>query len=118
LKLWLSVKTFGMASFRAAIAHGFHLARFAESQVRAMPDWEVVTPAQMAILCFRRRGADDAFHLKLVDAMVRDGYALITSTVLKCGTVLRVCPINPRSTEADIATSLDRLDSLARRLKS
>ncbi len=118
LKLWLSVKTFGMASFRAAIEHGFHLARFAESQLRAMPDWEVVTPAQMAILCFRRRGADDAFHLKLVDAMVRDGYALFTSTVLKCGAVLRLCPINPRTTEADLATSLHRLDSLARNLKS
>ena len=118
LKLWLSVKTFGMASFRAAIEHGFGLAELAESRLRAMPEWEVVTPAQMAIVCFRRRGADDAFHLKLVDLGVRDGYSLITSTVLKCGTVLRVCPINPRTTEADIEKSLDRLDRLARELKS
>ena len=118
LKLWLSVKTFGMASFRAAIEHGFELAEFAEARLRAMPEWEVVTPAQMAIVCFRRRGADDAFHMKLVDLVVRDGYSLITSTVLKCGTVLRVCPINPRTTEADLETSLDRLDRLARELKS
>jgi hypothetical protein len=50
--------------------------------------------------------------------VIRDGYSLITSTVLKGGTVLRVCPINPRTTEADIEKSLDRLDRLARELKS
>lgn len=114
LKLWMSIKVFGMAAFRAAVDRGFRLAEFTEARLRNMAGWEIVTPAQMGIVCFRLRGADDAAHLRLVQAILRDGFALITSTVLQGKTVLRTCTINPRSTEADIEETLARLDRLAR----
>jgi glutamate/tyrosine decarboxylase-like PLP-dependent enzyme len=79
-----------------------------------MPGWEIVTPAQMGVVCFRYGGADDAAHLRLVQSILRDGFALITSTVLQGRTVLRTCTINPRTTEADIEETLDRMDRLAR----
>jgi aromatic-L-amino-acid decarboxylase len=79
-----------------------------------MPGWEIVTPAQMGIVCFRYAGADDAAHLNLVQTLLEDGFALITSTVLRGQTVLRSCTINPRTTEADIQASLERLDRFAR----
>jgi aromatic-L-amino-acid/L-tryptophan decarboxylase len=114
LKLWMSIKVFGMAAFRAAVERGFALAEFTEARLRKMPGWEIVTPAQMGIVCFRYAGADDAAHLRLVQTFLRDGFALITSTVLLGRTVLRTCTINPRTTEADIEETLNRLDSLAR----
>jgi len=114
LKLWMSIKVFGMAAFRAAVERGFELAEFTEARLRKMPGWEIVTPAQMGIVCFRHTGADDAAHLRLVQTILQDGFALITSTVLQGRTVLRTCTINPRTTEADIEETLDRLDRLAR----
>ena len=114
LKLWLSLKYFGLAAFRAAIEHGFALAEFTEACLRKMPGWEIVTPAQMGIVCFRYAGADDATHLALVQELIRDGFALITSTILRGRTVLRMCPINPRSTEADVEQALSKLDQFAR----
>jgi aromatic-L-amino-acid decarboxylase len=114
LKLWMSIKVFGMAAFRAAIQRGFELAEFSEACLRKMPGWEIVTPAQMGIVCFRYSRAGDAAHLRLVQTLLQDGFTLITSTVLRHRTVLRVCPINPRTTEADITESLARLDSFAR----
>jgi glutamate/tyrosine decarboxylase-like PLP-dependent enzyme len=114
LKLWMSIKVFGMAAFRAAVERGFTLAEFTEARLRKMPGWEIVTPAQMGIVCFRFEGADDAAHLGLVQSILKDGFALITSTVLQGRTVLRTCTINPRTTEADIEDTLDRLDRLAR----
>jgi aromatic-L-amino-acid decarboxylase len=114
LKLWMSIKVFGMAAFRAAIERGFALAEFIEARLRQMPGWEIVTPAQMAVVCFRFSEADDAAHLRLVQALLQDGFALITSTVLRGRTVLRTCSINPRTTEADIVATLERLDRLAR----
>ena len=114
LKLWMSIKVFGMASFRAAVERGFALAEFTEARLRKMPGWEIVTPAQMGIVCFRYEGADDAAHLRLVQSILKDGFALITSTVLRGRTVLRTCTINPRTTESDIEDTLDRLDRLAR----
>jgi glutamate/tyrosine decarboxylase-like PLP-dependent enzyme len=115
LKLWMSIKVFGMASFRAAVERGFVLAEFLETSLRRMPGWEIVTPAQMAVVCFRYTAADDAAHLRLVQAILDDGFALITSTVLRGRTVLRACTINPRTTEADISATLERLDALVQR---
>jgi hypothetical protein len=45
--------------------------------------------------------------------MLQDGFALATSTVLNGRTVLRLCTINPRTTEADIEQTLDWLDVIA-----
>jgi len=114
LKLWMSIKVFGMASFRAAVERGFALAEFTEARLRKMPGWEIVTLAQMGIVCFRYAGGDDAAHLRLVQSILKDGFALITSTVLQGRTVLRTCTINPRTTQSDIEETLDRLDRLAR----
>jgi len=116
LKLWMSIKVFGMASFRAAIERGFVLAEFTEACLRKMPGWEIVMPAHMGIVCFRYSVADDAAHMRLVQAILEDGFTLITSTIIDHRTVLRTCTINPRTTESDIEQSLNRMDRLAREL--
>ena len=114
LKVWMSVQYFGLDAFCAAVDRGFALAEAAERKLRDMANWELVTPAQMGIVCFRRRDADEKFYPRLHDAMLRDGFALATSTVLNGRTALRMCTINPRTTEDDIANTLDWLDALSR----
>jgi aromatic-L-amino-acid/L-tryptophan decarboxylase len=112
LKVWMSIQYFGMDAFRSAVDRGFALAEFAEEKLRSMPAWEVVTPAQMGIVTFRRRGAEESYYHQVHDAMLRDGFALATSTVLNGRTALRLCTINPRTTEADIEQTLDWIDGL------
>ena len=114
LKVWLSLQTFGLAAFRRAITHGFELAELAERELRARPGWEILSPAQMATVCFRF-GNSDELQTQLVDEMMRDGYALLTSTELRGRPCLRLCTINPRTTEQDIAETINRLDRFARR---
>ncbi|PYJ86453.1 MAG: decarboxylase, partial [Verrucomicrobia bacterium] len=101
LKVWLSINTFGLAAFRDAITRGFELAEFAESELRRRRNCEILSPAEMAIVAFRF-GNDDALQTRLVDLMLRDGFAFLTSTTLKGVTALRLCTINPRTTEQDI----------------
>jgi len=60
-----------------------------------------------------RFGNEDALQTKLVEAMLADGFAFLTSTTLKGVTALRLCTINPRTTEDDIVQTLDRLESFA-----
>lgn len=117
LKVWLSLHTFGLAAFREAITRGFELAEFAERELRERDGWKIVSPAQMAIVCFRF-GDDDALQAKLVEQMLADGYAFLTSTTLRGRTVLRLCTINPRTTRQDITTTIERLDKFARKLAS
>jgi aromatic-L-amino-acid/L-tryptophan decarboxylase len=110
LKLWLSLRVFGLAAFREAIAHGIALAEHAESVLRARPGWEVVSPAQLAIVCFRREGADQT---ALAAAMVEDGYAAPSTTELDGRVALRLCTINPRTTREDVEATIERMESVA-----
>jgi len=116
LKVWMSMQYFGLHAFRAAVERGFLLAELAEAKLRRMPGWSVVTPAQMGIVSFERRGAPESFYHQMHDAMLHDGFALATSTVLKGRTVLRLCTINPRTTDSDVERTLDWLDALAESL--
>lgn len=119
LKVWLSMKVFGLGAFRQAVARGFELAEYAESVLRASGCWEIVTPAQLAIVSFRYAPAQmsdeaaESVNGRLVDAIFRDGYAMISSTRLRGRTVLRFCTINPRTSERDIASTIDRIARLA-----
>jgi aromatic-L-amino-acid decarboxylase len=109
LKLWMSIQYFGLDAFRTAMERGFELAELAERKLRAMPGWEIVTPAQMGIVTFHHPGAD---YEKIHNSMLSDGLALATSTVLKGRKVLRFCTINPRTTEGDITQTLDHIDRM------
>jgi len=113
LKVWMSMHYFGLEAFRGAVERGFELAALAERKLRSMPEWEIVSPAQMAVVCFARRGADDAFYERIHQAMLAGGFALATSTVLNGRTVLRLCTINPRTTDAEIEQTLEWLNALA-----
>jgi aromatic-L-amino-acid/L-tryptophan decarboxylase len=110
LKLWLSIRVFGIAAFREAIAHGIALAEHAEAVLRSRPGWEVVSPARLAIVCFRREGADQT---RLAAAMAEDGYAAPSTTQLDGRVVLRLCTINPRTTFAEIERTIERMEELS-----
>ena len=111
LKLWLSVEVFGLSAFRDAVAHGIALAEHAEAVLRSRPGWEIVTPAQLGIVCFARDGGDES---QISAATVRDGYAAPSTTVLRGRTVLRFCTINPRTTFEDIEATIERMEWFSR----
>lgn len=119
LKLWMSLKVFGADAFATAIDHGFELADYAESVVRAMPSWEVVAPSQMGVLAFRYAPAHlseqerSRINTHLTTRMNDDGFAMLSTSVLRGATIIRLCPINPRTTRDDIRQTLEKLDTFA-----
>jgi aromatic-L-amino-acid/L-tryptophan decarboxylase len=121
LKLWMSLKVFGAAAFREAVSRGFHLAAFAEAALRQAGCWEIVSPARMAVVAFRYAAANrmpeelEEINAGLAAAMTADGYAALSSTVLRGRTALRLCTINPRTTEDEIAETVRRLGQAAGR---
>lgn len=112
LKLWLTLRIHGAAQLRAAASRGIALAEHAERLLRADERWEVVTPAQLGIVTFALRGAGEAEHAARAAALAADGFAALTSTTLGHRSVLRLCTINPRTTESDIEQTLERLASV------
>lgn len=122
LKLWLSLRTFGLDNFRAAIARGMQIAELAQRELESGEEWEIVTPATLAIVTFRYVAPHlsdeeiDRLQGKIVEAMMADGYALATSTVLNGRPVLRMCTINPRTTDGEIHETVQRMAAAGRRL--
>ena len=120
LKLWMSLKTFGSNAFAEAIERGFELAEVAAAHIEEMDAWEIVSPPQMGIVAFRCVPADlsedetNRLNQSLVAASLEDGFAMVSSTVLRGTTALRMCCINPRTTREDIEATLERLDDLRR----
>jgi aromatic-L-amino-acid/L-tryptophan decarboxylase len=111
LKLWLLFKVYGAERLRTAIARTLALAEHAQQLLEADPRWEVLTPAQLAIVTFTQPDWSAREHAARAAAVADTGYATVTSTTLQGRAALRLCTINPRSTEGDIEQTLERLAS-------
>jgi glutamate/tyrosine decarboxylase-like PLP-dependent enzyme len=110
LKLWMSLRTYGADAFVAAVQCGMDLAEEAERQLRAAPDtWEIITPAQLGIVCFALRGADAAEQSRRADRLSQSGFATVSTTTLQGQSALRLCTINPLTTHEDISWTLASL---------
>ena len=89
LKVWLSVSHFGVAAFRAAIDRGIALALHAERRIASSPAFELLSPASLGVVCFRRRFPDLSDELELAGlnaqlnaAINASGTGFLTSTRL------------------------------------
>ncbi|MFN2400450.1 MAG: aspartate aminotransferase family protein [Gemmatimonadaceae bacterium] len=108
LKVWLSVSYFGVAAIRDAIDRAMDIALHCERLCRA-ENIEVLSPAQLGVLCFRVHppGIDDAGALdalnQRINAEVNSGGSyFISSTRLRGIFSLRICVLGFRTTHEDI----------------
>jgi aromatic-L-amino-acid decarboxylase len=109
LRVWLSLKTFGAAAFRDALAEKLALAARAEAAIRAIPGLELVAPTDLSIVSFRvARGDRSAEHaerltrelLQRVNARQR---VYLSGTSVRGSFAIRICVLSFR-------THADRLD--------
>jgi glutamate/tyrosine decarboxylase-like PLP-dependent enzyme len=123
LKVWLSVKTLGLGWFRALVDRCCRLADYADQVLRDRPDFEVVCPRQLSVVCFRYRLAAgpagdealDRLNLALVEDLRATGRAVISSTRLHGRVALRFCFVSWRTTGGDVDEVVQLLGSLGAR---
>ena len=119
LKLWLTLQTLGTDKLSDMVTHGLKMAEYAEGIIREMPEWEIITPAQLAVLNFRYTPKDvpaeywDSINAKISQKMMESGFACVLTTNLKGNTVLRICSIHPETTQEDMRTTIERLNIYA-----
>ncbi len=115
LKVWMSVHTFGLTAFRATIDRCLDLAELAERLVREDDRLELVMPATLGILCFRRRveggspAEVTAVNAALVASLSASGRGMVSSTRLHGSYAIRMCVLNHASTESDVRAVLEHL---------
>jgi glutamate/tyrosine decarboxylase-like PLP-dependent enzyme len=109
LKLWISLNYYGLEPFTAAVNSSLDLAEHAQHCVEASSTLELMSPACLGVVCFRRHppGVDDELQLeRLNTALVADlaasGQAMVSSTRLLGRYCLRVCILNHTTTIDDV----------------
>ncbi len=119
LKVWMSFKVFGMEAFSKAVDIGFRHAEYVESLLKQDSCWEIITPAQLGIITFRYTQpgyAEERLNRvndTAVRALIDSGFAMLSPTIMSDKHVMRLCLINPRTTENDITRTLSMLKELA-----
>jgi glutamate/tyrosine decarboxylase-like PLP-dependent enzyme len=108
LKVWMSVNYFGTKAFADEIQLAMERARLLEQLVKESEDFEILSPAQFGIVCFRGRARGetaeelDALNERINTRVVSEGRFLISSTRLNGAFSLRICTLGFRTTMDDI----------------
>lgn len=124
LKLWLTLQILGTDLIGSAIEHGFQLADWAEEAVRELPDWEIVSPSQLAMVNFRfapkglSKEQTDTLNEQISKKILDNGYAAVFTTVLHGQTVLRICALHPEAEKEDMYETIRLLDTFGKELLS
>ncbi|HLL72932.1 MAG TPA: pyridoxal-dependent decarboxylase, partial [Pyrinomonadaceae bacterium] len=117
LKFWMILRYFGHEGLAARIREHCRLARLFASWVEESPDWELLAPVPLSVVCFRARpseevetGGDtsaraarlDALNERLMHALNSTGSIFISHTRLNDKFTLRLAVGNIRTTEEHV----------------
>ena len=114
LKVWISLQHFGVGAFRAAIDACFDLAQHAEQRIAAEPELELMTPASLGIVSFRRHpaGIDDDARLdqinsNLAEAIQHQGDVFVSTGRVRGRLILRLCILNHSTSQDEVDRALE-----------
>jgi aromatic-L-amino-acid/L-tryptophan decarboxylase len=107
-RLWLPLKLFGIAPFRAALEEKLLLARYFHARLSAIAGWEVGPEPDLSVVTYRylpKKGDPNDFNRRLLDAVLRSGRAALSATEINGNYTLRLAVLHYR-------THLDHVDEL------
>jgi L-2,4-diaminobutyrate decarboxylase len=111
IPFWASVQANGVEAYRDAVERCLDTAIYAAKQVDDYDNLEVVGEPTLSVVLLRRTGwvAEDyaAWSRRVLDS----GLGLITPTRYDGETVLRLCFVNPLTTQTDVDLVLSSLES-------
>ncbi len=111
LKLWLLLRSVGVEALAAAIRKDIRLCALARDLLAEDPRLEIVTPPQLSVFCFAARESE-ATSQRLLEAILEDGFLMLSSSRVQGRYVLRFCVLNHRTQESDIRASVARIRQL------
>lgn len=107
LKLWMTLKAYGVGLFSRLIAQNVHQAQYLANLVSTNPNLELLAPVPLNIVCFRFRADGlnqdqlNALNEEILLQIQENGIAVPSSTIINGAFALRVAIVNHRSRLAD-----------------
>ncbi|MGB6520087.1 MAG: pyridoxal-dependent decarboxylase [Candidatus Cybelea sp.] len=124
LKLWFVLRHLGAEGIRAKLREHIALAQEFAAWVRAEPDWEVLAPHPLSVVCFRYAppGLDDAaleaLNASIMHAVNATGEVFISHTKIDGRYAIRLAIGNLRTQRSDVEHAWTILKREASRLHS
>ncbi len=119
LRLWLPLKLFGLAPFRAALSEKIHLARYFHERIGRADGFEAGPAPDLSVVTYRYRpprGDADDFNQRLVKEIQKTGRLSISSTKVGGRFVLRLAIVSFRTHLEHVDEALEVLSWAADRL--
>jgi aromatic-L-amino-acid/L-tryptophan decarboxylase len=136
LKVWMMFKNVGTRALGEAIENNIGCAKHLASLVAASDDFEMLSPVELSIFCFRyirpsvRRELEgargeraeeinrvlDAMNERVMVELQREGNSYLSNARVRGHFALRGCVINYRTTERDMETLLEDVRRVAERI--
>jgi len=116
LKLWMVMRYFGQEGLAARIREHCRLARLFASWVDESPDWELMAPVPLGLVCFRAAGPD-ALNESIMHGVNASGRALLSHTRLNDKLTLRLSIGNIRTTEQHVRDVWELLNEQLRLIR-
>lgn len=120
LKLWFVLRSYGAEGLRRLLRQQLAWTRELTAQIQAQPDFEVLAPVPLNLICFRAvppglgPEALDDFNARLLQRLNASGYLFMTHTRLNGQYALRWVIGQTRVSQADLWHSWQWVQTLAR----
>jgi glutamate/tyrosine decarboxylase-like PLP-dependent enzyme len=122
LKVWFTLKVFGVDAIGASISRTCALARYLEARIAATPELELMAPVELNIVCFRYRR--DGFNEEecnringeIVVRLQESGVVAPSTTKIGGRTAIRAAIVNHRTSRAEIDALVENALALGRAL--
>jgi glutamate/tyrosine decarboxylase-like PLP-dependent enzyme len=111
LKVWFSLKIYGLDALGAVIGRTCDLAQALAERVAASPELELLAPVALNIVCFGYRGADNG---AIVADLHEAGRVAPSTTTLAGKTAIRAAIVNHRTGLEDIEALIEGVLALGR----
>ncbi|NLG70444.1 MAG: hypothetical protein GX495_00170 [Chloroflexi bacterium] len=123
LKIYLSLKLYGVEAFRASLSHQYRLAAELAERLQSAPDFELLAPPTLGIVAFRYsppglQNGDvgeqqlNELNERIARALQRSPRAFLSMTRLQGRTALRACFVSHRTRSKDLEIVMDEVRRL------
>jgi aromatic-L-amino-acid decarboxylase len=113
LKVWLTLRYYGTRRIAQAVSEDIALAHYLGELVDAAEDFELLTPVELSICCFRyvppgfETRELDKLNEQIMGLVQTSGRAYLSNATVNGKFALRACITNFRTTKADIEETLE-----------
>jgi aromatic-L-amino-acid decarboxylase len=115
LRVWMTIKTFGAARLRAAIAEKRELAVAAALRLARQPGIAMIAPPQLSLFAFRleppgaSRAEEDAATRRLLARVNARGQVMLTGCTMEERFLARVCVLSFRTRRRHVELAVDQI---------